>query len=165
MQKIDKDKFIWKPYKIGEQGAVVVEKPDYCQKRKVDEKCNIIWNGSRKRANKFPVLIKIFYCKTHKCYTTVYPPGFSPYKRKPWIDTSLSGEGSIVERNNSQTMFQASDDAANMIYWKPDYHELTNEEKTVEPGIFTTQVQHVNLALKLFRFITKANGRPSEKSS
>lgn len=65
--------------------------PSVCPKKNSDP-CQIIKKGVRIRKCGPALPLKLYLCKVHGKYFTVYPLGWVPFGRKPWFIINENGE-------------------------------------------------------------------------
>jgi hypothetical protein len=85
-------RFLSAPYVAdGSERARPVEGIDQCPWAEGSEGCRIRGHHWRERKTGPSVALRVLKCLTHGQAFTVYPPGFVPYGRQPWIRLDLRG--------------------------------------------------------------------------
>jgi hypothetical protein len=110
----------------------------------------------------------MIYCKTHKKICTVYPEGWTPYQRKPWINVPLGYASddltnvSITEKYKD-TMFEATFDAADNVKWPEGDDSALNNTKA---GIYSkTQSRRIKAVAEFFSILPKIDDERRLKTS
>jgi hypothetical protein len=89
-------------------------------------------------------------CRPHRRWFTLYPPGWTPFARKPLVDQTPRGDAVISESHWCHTLFQALVDAADGRWW-PVMARGRPAGSTLPPpgGTRKTQLRHLAGALRL----------------
>ncbi len=113
--------YVVTPYHLDDEGNVVAQCPTVCTHATPgQDHCELYLDHSRDRKTGPPYSLAVLRCRTHAIAFTLYPPGFTPWGRKPWVHLSPDGDelshepGSEGKRG---TYFDAAIDAANGVGW------------------------------------------------
>jgi len=142
--------FIVLPYYASEGGQPKPDKPRFCPEGG-DYECSIVIKKWRKRkcGPNFP--LAGMYCKVHDLSFTIYPPGWSPYSRRPLLLVDHGGcavETSAHQMSWSFTLFKALYDASKGNFW-PEEVSLGPIPDSDPQQSRRTQRRHIAGALRL----------------
>lgn len=84
-----KRKFVVTDYRTGEDGALDGVLPARCIGSEDGEACQIWRHDWRERVDGPGHRLRIVRCVTHGVYFTLYPPGFTPWGRRPVADDDV----------------------------------------------------------------------------
>jgi len=111
--------FVVTPYeKAGDR--LLPQLPDTCPLGVEDgQACRLFTDHFRARKSGPQFALCVMRCRTHEIGFTLYPPGYPPWGRKPWVR-----EGGVAEREGEDnlagfrnTYFDAALEAAEGVYW------------------------------------------------
>lgn len=163
------------PYRIGADGLVTPEAPKVCPLSVSGDDCHIVADKVRHRICGPGFDLRAYCCKRHRSYFTLYPPGWTPYARKPLVpvdcrgnDLELpvgaqdSGPETIITENGDQgimisqlfesTEFQACVHAASGRLWPAEtlLGPSVDSSEPLPPGCLATQRRQVRGAIVFF---------------
>lgn len=101
-----KRKFMTVRYLEGEDGALEAVVPEHCMCGGDGRACRIWRHAYRARQQGPDHRLLVARCTTHGVYFTLYPPGWTPWGRKP-----------VVAASADETLFSAARDAASGLLW------------------------------------------------
>jgi hypothetical protein len=88
-------------------------------------------------------------CRTHAIGFTLYPPGYTPWGRKPWVCEGVVAKGEDEVEDNAEwfrnTYFEATLDAAQGVFWP---REKTSDSDFAIPSDLTQEC-HLSRAIRL----------------
>jgi len=96
-----KSKFVTAPYVIGDEGGIEAVVPEHCPCGGDGQECRVWRHAYRLRKQGPGHRLLVVRCTAHGIYFTLYPPGWTPWGRKP-----------IAGRPADETMLDAALDAA-----------------------------------------------------
>jgi hypothetical protein len=148
--------FICSPYAYdAEVGQWRVASPiTRCTENDVDgaELCHI--TKGRQRVRKVgPVHpLWLFKCLAHKCWFTIYPPGWVPFGRRALVDLDPIGEAVLGNDNWKNSAFGAAIDEQEKQIWPETCAEIL---KLATMAVFSygtrkTQIRHIQGATYIF---------------
>ncbi|MCP4290176.1 MAG: hypothetical protein GY792_38190 [Gammaproteobacteria bacterium] len=99
-------------------------------------------------------------CKTHGIGFTLYPPGYTPWGRKPWVppdEVVVKAEDEADDNAEwyRNTYFEAALDAADGIFWE---REKTPDSDFAKPSALTQEC-HLQRAIRLLGITQACSGR------
>jgi hypothetical protein len=136
--------FIVTPY-FNVQGRFDAALPAHCPSHVDDGTvCTIRAHSWRLRKTGPMFALRVAKCKTHgKCFT-LYPPGFSPYARKPVIRCAPDGTDILLDEpakpltEFEHTLFHAALDADRGVAW------ARNSRRAIPTHWWSTQLRHLD---------------------
>ena len=135
------------PYFIDATGELVPVLPETCPFHDVDGRpCRIFNDHDRPRKTGPYSSLRVMKCITHQKCFTLYPPGCTPYGRKPLLRVTADG-GRVLDLEDGAerfrgTQFDAALDAALGKAWKNG----DDDDTDISTPTFTTQVNHIHRA-------------------
>jgi len=137
--------FVVTPYEpVGNQ--LLPQFPDTCPLGVKDgQACRLCNDHFRERKTGPQFALCVMRCRTHAIGFTLYPTGYTPWGRKPWV-----AQGSVMKAEEDaqwlrNTYFEAALDAAQRVFWP--------REKTLDSDFGTpsdlTQQCHLSRSIRL----------------
>ena len=148
-QTVARRYFVVTPYeKAGDR--LLPQLPDTCPLGVADgQACRLFTDHFRARKTGPRFALCVMRCDTHEIGFTLYPPGYTPWGRKPWVrEGGVAQVGEEVEDNPAwlrNTYFDAALEAAAGVFW-PREKVLDTEFAT--PSDLTQQC-HLSRAIRL----------------
>lgn len=130
--------FLVARYWPSSDGTLTPDRPGHCPFGLL-EACRIKIKNRRSRKCGPPFPLVQFFCKFHSVSFTVYPPGWVPFGRRPWL--------------------ALAEDGTETCYWEKTYFigilhmcggDRWPEESSTSPGVRRTQGRHINALSELF---------------
>ena len=147
------------PYEADGENRMVPRIPDTCPLGIKDGRpCRLFLDHRRPRKTGPCFPLTVLHCCTHETAFTLYPPGYTPWGRKPWAPVApdgaaLTSEGSVLRFHD--TYFEAALVAAEGIVWA---REKEFAEDFRNPSLIT-QHCHLDRALRLLGLKEKPGWR------
>ena len=148
-QTVARRHFVVTPYEPdGEQ--LRPQLPDTCPVEAQDgQSCRLFTDHFRERKSGPAFALCVMRCRTHAIGFTLYPPGYTPWGRKPWVCEGFVAKVEDGVRDNAErfgnTYFEAALDAAQGVFWP--------REKILDSDFATpselTQKCHLSRAIRL----------------
>jgi hypothetical protein len=157
--KVSKRCFVIGAYFPDVQGQLRPKRPAHCPDHDASAMClcRVVFHKwrSRKIGIKYP--IASCFCRVHRCYFTVFPPGWTPYGRRCISDVAPNGED-ILDKPSGldawrSSAFGAGVDASEKRMWPLTRGGARSFERRYGErpyGVRRTQQRHVAGALVLF---------------
>jgi hypothetical protein len=145
-QTVARRHFVVTPYEQdGDQ--LLPQLPDTCPVEAKDgQPCRLYRDHFRARKTGPPFALCVMRCRTHEIGFTLYPPGYTPWGRKPWVaDERLVTVDDDAAWLRNNTYFEAALDAAQRIVWP---REKTRDADFGIPSDLT-QACHLSRAIRL----------------
>ncbi len=152
--------YVVAPYAPDLNNNMSAQIPNRCTHNTIgQDKCKIYFDHSRLRKTgpEFPLMV--VRCRTHRIAFTLYPPGFSPWGRSPWVRLAPDG-GQIHTEEGIDfrgTYFEAALDAAEDVFCLREQ----NPDEFVSSLTLVTQQCHLQRSAQLLGF----GGAPIEAFS
>ncbi len=137
--------FVITPYEpLGNQ--LLPQLPDICPLGVKDGRaCRLFTDHFRERKTGPKFALCVMRCRTHAIGFTLYPPGYTPWGRKPWVADGIVGKAEDNTEWLRNTYFEAALDAAQGVFWP--------REKTLDCDFGTpsdlTQHCHLSRSIRL----------------
>ena len=148
-QTVARRYFVVTPYeKAGDQ--LLPQLPDTCPRGVEDgQACRLFTDHFRARKTGPRFALGVMRCRTHEIGFTLYPPGYPPWGRKPWVREGVVAKVEDDLEDNAErfrnTYFDAALEAAQRVFWP--------REKTIDSDFATpsdlTQECHLSRAIRL----------------
>jgi len=148
-QTVARRYFVVTPYeKAGDR--LLPQLPDTCPLGVADgQACRLFTDHFRARKTGPRFALCVMRCDTHEIGFTLYPPGYTPWGRKPWVREGGVAQGEEEVEDNPawlrNTYFDAALEAAAGVFW-PREKVLDTEFAT--PSDLTQQC-HLSRAIRL----------------
>jgi hypothetical protein len=88
-------------------------------------------------------------CGTHEIGFTLYPPGYTPWGRRPWVGEGIVAKVENDVKDNAEwfrsTYFEAALDAAQRVFWP---REKTSDSDFATPSDLTQEC-HLSRSIRL----------------
>jgi hypothetical protein len=113
------------PYK-SENGRIRAVVPFYCPDAGDGPPCHVQIHHYRRRKTGIPWgSLAVAKCRTHGLTFTLYPPGYVPYGREPYVELGPDGSALARDPGDSESAlspgyFAAAHDAAEGVLWPLD---------------------------------------------
>jgi hypothetical protein len=148
-QTVARRHFVVTPYEPdGDQ--LLPQLPDTCPVEARDgQSCRLFQDHFRERKTGPAFALCVMRCRTHAIGFTLYPPGYTPWGRKPWVREGVVAKVEDDVEDHTEwfrnTYFDAALDAAEGIFWP--------REKVLDAELGTpsdlTQQCHLCRAIRL----------------
>jgi hypothetical protein len=124
--------------------------PDTCPVEAQDgQSCRLFQDHFRARKTGPAFALCVMRCRTHAIGFTLYPPGYTPWGRKPWVCEGVVAKGEDEVEDNAEwfrnTYFEAALDAAQGVFWP---REKTSDSDFAIPSDLTQEC-HLSRAIRL----------------
>jgi len=160
-QTVARRHFIVTPYE--QHGdKLLPQLPDTCPLGVKDgQTCRLFTDHFRERKTGPQFALCVMRCRTHETGFTLYPPGYPPWGRKPWVRDGLVAKVEDDAQDNAEwfrnTYFEAALDAAEGVFWP--------REKAIDSDFGTpsdlTQECHLSRSIRLLGIDQEASRRES----
>jgi hypothetical protein len=120
-QTVARRHFVVTPYEPdGDQ--LLPQLPDTCPVEAQDgQSCRLFQDHFRERKTGPAFALCVMRCRTHAIGFTLYPPGYTPWGRKPWVREGVVAQVEDDVEDHTEwfrnTYFDAALDAAEGIFW------------------------------------------------
>ena len=148
-------------------GGLLPDKPEACPGDEEDKPqlCKIHRDGRRVRKCGPGFMLCVFQCIVHERRFTVYPPGWTPYSRKPIA--ALDHLGRMVSNVNGDatwdgTEFDALLAASRSEIWPEELSLGPDDVKDPQSQSKKTQHRHIAGAMQLLCLDTKSTDKDRE---
>jgi hypothetical protein len=158
-QTVARRHFVVTPYEPdGDQ--LLPQLPDTCPVAAQDgQPCRLFQDHFRERKTGPAFALCVMRCCTHEIGFTLYPPGYTPWGRKPWVCEGVVAKGEDDVEDHAErfrnTYFEAALGAAEDVFW--------SREKTIDSDFALpsdlTQECHLSRAIRLLGM----NQEPSQR--
>ena len=148
-QTVARRHFVVTPYEpVGNQ--LLPQFPDTCPLGVEDgQACRLFSDHFRERKTGPQFALCVMRCRTHEIGFTLYPPGYTPWGRKPWVRNGVVAKVEDDVEDSAEwfrnTYFEAALDAAEGVFWP--------REKTIDSDFATpsdlTQECHLSRSIRL----------------
>ena len=144
-QTVARRYFVVTPYeKHGDK--LLPQLPDTCPLGVEDgPACRLFTDHFRARKTGPQFALCVMRCRTHEIGFTLYPPGYPPWGRKPWVREGVEEEVEDTAKRFRNTYFDAALEAAEGVFWP--------REKTLDSDFGTpsdlTQQCHLSRSIRL----------------
>ena len=92
--------------------------PDTCPLEAEDGQfCRLFQDHFRERKTGPRFALCVMRCRTHEIGFTLYPPGYTPWGRKPWVPDGVVMKAEDDAEWLRNTYFEAALDAAEGVFW------------------------------------------------
>jgi hypothetical protein len=158
-QTVARRHFVVTPYEPdGDQ--LLPQLPDTCPLEAQDGRsCRLFQDHFRERKTGPAFALCVMRCRTHAIGFTLYPPGYTPWGRKPWVRegivTKVEDEVEDPTEGFRNTYFEAAFDAAEGFFWP---REKTSDSDFAMPSDLTQEC-HLSRAIRLLGM----NQEPSQR--
>lgn len=127
-----KRKFVTTAYLAGDDGHLEAVVPEHCMCGGDGRPCRVWRHAYRERHEGPGHRLLVVRCTTHGVYFTLYPPGWTPWGRKPVVAASVD-----------QTLFSAARDASSGVLWPRHQAREQNDGKVAR-----AQSRHIAYAAR-----------------
>ncbi len=148
-QTVARRHFVVTPYE--QHGdKLLPQLPDTCPLGVKDRQtCRLFTDHFRERKTGPQFALCVMRCRTHELGFTLYPPGYPPWGRKPWVRDGVVAKVEDDVQDNAErfrnTYFEAALDAAEGVFWP--------REKAIDSDFGTpsdlTQECHLSRSIRL----------------
>jgi hypothetical protein len=120
-QTVARRHFVVTPYEpAGDQ--LLPQLPDTCPVEAQDgQSCRLFQDHFRERKTGPAFALCVMRCRTHEIGFTLYPPGYTPWGRRPWVveGGAAQVEGDVEDHAEwfRNTYFEAALDAEKGVFW------------------------------------------------
>ncbi len=141
--------FVVTPYeKAGDQ--LLPQLPDTCPLGIEDgQACRLFIDHFRARKTGPRFALGVMRCATHEIGFTLYPPGYTPWGRKPWVREGVVAKAEDDVEDNAErfrtTYFEAALDAVEGVFWP---QEKTLDSDFGKPSDLTQEC-HLSRSIRL----------------
>jgi hypothetical protein len=148
-QTVARRHFVVTPYEP-DGDRLLPQLPDSCPVEAQDgQSCRLFQDHFRERKSGPAFALCVMRCRTHATAFTLYPPGYTPWGRKPWVREGVVAKVEDDIEDNAEwfrnTYFDAALDAAAGVFW--------SREKIIDADFATpsdlTQECHLSRAIRL----------------
>ena len=148
-QTVARRLFVVTPYEP-DGDMLLPQLPDTCPVKAQDgQACRLFQDHFRERKSGPAFALCVMRCRTHETGFTLYPPGYTPWGRKPWVCEGVVGKGKDAVKDNAEwfrnTYFEAALDAADGVFWP---REKISDADFATPSDLTQEC-HLSRAIRL----------------
>jgi hypothetical protein len=148
-QTVARRLFVVTPYEP-DGDMLLPQLPDTCPVAAQDgQACRLFQDHFRERKSGPAFALCVMRCRTHETGFTLYPPGYTPWGRKPWVCEGVVGKGKDAVKDNAEwfrnTYFEAALDAADGVFWP---REKISDADFATPSDLTQEC-HLSRAIRL----------------
>lgn len=148
-QTVARRHFVVTPYEPVDN-QLLPQFPDTCPLGVKDgQACRLFSDHFRERKTGPQFALCVMRCRTHEIGFTLYPPGYPPWGRKPWVRDGLVAKVEDGVEDNAEwfrnTYFEAALDAAEGVFWP---HEKIIDSDFGTPSDLT-QKCHLSRSIRL----------------
>jgi hypothetical protein len=139
---------------------MLAQLPDTCPVGVRDgQACRLFQDHFRERKTGPPFALCVMRCRTHEIGFTLYPPGYPPWARKPWVCEWVVAKVEDEVKDNAEwfrnTYFEAALEAAEGVVWP---REKTSDSDFGTPSNLTQEC-HLSRAIRLLGMDQEPCGR------
>ena len=148
-QTVARRLFVVTPYEP-DGDRLLPQLPDTCPVAAQDGQCcRLFQDHFRARKTGPAFALCVMRCRTHETGFTLYPPGYTPWGRKPWVCEGVVGKGKDAVKDNAEwfrnTYFEAALDAADGVFWPRE--KISDSDFAIPSDL--TQECHLSRAIRL----------------
>ncbi len=148
-QTVARRLFVVTPYEP-DGDMLLPQLPDTCPVEAQDgQACRLFQDHFRERKSGPAFALCVMRCRTHETGFTLYPPGYTPWGRKPWVCEGVVGKGKDAVKDNAEwfrnTYVEAALDAADGVFWP---REKISDADFATPSDLTQEC-HLSRAIRL----------------
>jgi hypothetical protein len=151
--------FVWGPYHPDGSLRLRPDRPPACPIGMIGV-CRIVLKGFRSRSTGPGFPVQKALCLPHSKAFTIYPSGYDPYGRAPWIDAAPDG---TISAGPGVSIFRAACDLARNIRWPALAAQSKGHLDTC--GTSKTQERRIRLTCHFFGILPGQSDELREKSS
>jgi hypothetical protein len=120
-QTVARRHFVVTPYEP-DGDMLLPQLPDTCPVAAQDGQCcRLFQDHFRARKTGPAFALCVMRCRTHETGFTLYPPGYTPWGRRPWVGEGVGAQVEGEVKDNAEwfrnTYFEAALDAAEGVFW------------------------------------------------
>ena len=142
---VERRHFVITPYEP-DGDKLLPQLPDTCPIEAEDGQfCRLFQDHFRERKTGPRFALCVMRCRTHEIGFTLYPPGYTPWGRKPWVPDGVVMKAEDDAEWLRNTYFEAALDAAEGVFWP---REKTLDSDFGKPSDLTREC-HLSRSIRL----------------